>query len=146
MTDHARREAGPVGGFSLLELLMVLMLIGIVLLFAAPQWPEPLLLEAQAQRLAQDIRYTQALTMNRDQRHTIFRLAANRYTIVDANGTPIVPEPAPLEGVSVEPFSFSFTPPMAAPAGSYPPVRLTLGGEALTLAVTDWTGTVLLQP
>ena len=134
------------GGFSLLELILVLMLMGILLVIAAPRWPEALLLAAQAERLAQDIRYAQALTMNREQSYTIRGLGGSAYTLEDDTGTPVLPEPEPLSGVTVEPFSFSFTTTLGAPNAAYTPIRLTMGSESLTLTVTALTGTVVIQP
>ncbi len=135
------------GGFSLLEVVIVLMLIAILLVVAEPRWPNALLLEAQAQRLAQDIRYTQALAMNPDrgQSYTI-RGSGRSYTIVDASNNPMPPDPPPLEGVTMDPFSFSFSTDMGKPAAAYPPLRLAMGGDTVTLTVTALTGTVVIQP
>lgn len=136
----------PTQGFSLLEVVMVLMLIGIMLVVAAPRWPDALLLDAQAQRLAQDIRYTQALTLNREQPHTLRWESGSRYTLVDAANQAVLPDPLPLEGVTMDPFSLSFTTPMGEPAAAYPPIHLSMGDASLTLVVTELTGTVRIQP
>ena len=134
------------GGFSLLEGVVVLLLLAVLLTMATPRWPDAALLEAQAERLAQDLRYAQALTMQRDQPHTVQWLGSNTYRIVDANSQPLPIEIPPLSGVQMEPFALSFTPPMGAPAAAYPPIRLSTGENNLTLTVTPLTGTVILQP
>ncbi|MEO5363913.1 MAG: GspH/FimT family pseudopilin [Magnetococcus sp. DMHC-8] len=133
-------------GFSLLELVMVLLLMSMVLVVATPRWPTALLLGAQAERLAQDIRYTQALAMQRGQRFTIRRTGEATYTIVDDGNQPVTPAPPPLQGVAVDPFVLSFTAAMGEPEAAGPPIRLTMGEESVTLRVTARTGTVLLQP
>lgn len=126
---------------------MVLMLVGIVLVVAAaPRWPDALLLDAQAERLAQDIRYAQALTLNRGQPHTLQWVSDNRYTLVDGTNQGIEPAPLPLEGVTMDPFSLSFTAPLGEPATAYPPIHLSMGSASLTLVVTELTGTVRIQP
>lgn len=134
------------GGFTLLEGVIVILLLAILLIVATPRWPGGLLLEAQAERLAQDLRYAQALTLGREYPHTVHRVDSGHYRIVDANGVPLPMETSPLEGVTVEPFSISFIPPMGAPAADYPPIHLSMGDASLTLTVTPMTGTVLLQP
>ena len=136
----------PTSGFSLLELIMVLLLTAVLLIVAAPRWPGEVLLAAQAERLAQDIRYTQALTMNRAQRYTIRSVSGSSYSIVDANNSPVLPDPPSLEGVTMDPFSCSFTTPMGAPDLSCAPIHLAMGGESMALLVTDLTGTVVIQP
>ncbi|MEO5352831.1 MAG: prepilin-type N-terminal cleavage/methylation domain-containing protein [Magnetococcus sp. XQGC-1] len=136
----------PMGGFSLLEGVFVLMLLAILLTMATPRWPDAALLEAQAGRLAQDLRYAQALTMQREQPHTLQWTGSNTYRIADANGQPLPVEIPPLQGVQMEPFAISFTLPMGAPAAVYPPLRLSTGESTLTLTVTPLTGTIILQP
>lgn len=74
-------------GFTLIELVTVLLLVSILAVAAVNQWPgSGINLAAQADQLVNDIRYTQSLAMNRGQRYRI-NLAADRYWISDAGGT-----------------------------------------------------------
>ncbi|MBF0399757.1 MAG: prepilin-type N-terminal cleavage/methylation domain-containing protein [Magnetococcales bacterium] len=148
-TPIAARRRFPsqsTAGFSLLELLLVLLLMAIVTGMAAPRWPGALLLSAQAERLAQDIRFAQALTLNQGQPHTLRAQGGSRYTLLDGNNQPLQTDPLSLDGVTIEPFSLSFVPPLAAPAASCPPIHLSMGGESVALMVSDLTGTVRIQP
>lgn len=70
-------------GFTLLELIITLALIGILSAVAIARWPgDSVSLSSQIVRLAEDIRYTQALAMQRSQR-TRINFAATSYTISD---------------------------------------------------------------
>lgn len=133
-------------GFSLLELVMVLTLMGILVVLAGPRWPGRVFLHAQATQLAQDMRYTQALAMTQDKAHTIQWVSADSYGIVDSEGNQIAPYPLVLAGVVIESFSISFNDSTGAPASSYPPVSMSREGETIHVTVTDLTGTVMVDP
>ncbi|MBF0096179.1 MAG: prepilin-type N-terminal cleavage/methylation domain-containing protein [Magnetococcales bacterium] len=136
----------PQAGLTLLELLLTLLLLAIVLVVAAPQWPNSLLLAAQAEQLAQDLRYTQALAMQRQQTHTIQWSTLQRYTIRDATNQPITAQPPELAyGVTAEPFTCSFAATTGQPNAASR-IPLHLGNETRTLQVNALTGLVTLQP
>lgn len=81
-------------GFTLIELVSVLLLMAILAVVAADQWPGfGINLSAQTDQLLNDIRYTQFLAMNRGQRYRI-NFAADHYWITDASGTVTYPFPA----------------------------------------------------
>jgi len=79
-------------GFTLIELVMVIMLIGIIAVFAAPRMVDVIGTKASAFRdkLKTDIRYAQNLAMTR-----------NRRTRVYFNGTGPAPVTAPAMGYTV---------------------------------------------
>lgn len=133
-------------GFSLLELIMVMTIAGVLIVVSGVRWPGMVFIQAQAEQLAQDIRYTQALAMGRGKGHTIQWLDVNSYGIMDSEGNQVSPYPLVLDGVVIEPFSVSFSSPMGSPAASYQPIRIFREGESLSLIVTDLTGTVIIQP
>ncbi|MBF0185272.1 MAG: prepilin-type N-terminal cleavage/methylation domain-containing protein [Magnetococcales bacterium] len=136
----------PARGFTLLELLLTLMLSAILLLVAQPHWPNALLLSAQAEQLAQDIRYTQALAMQRQQTHTIQWLDHNRYTILDASNQAIGGQAEALSTeTSMEPFRCSFAASTGIPNGASQ-IQLRSGSDTLLLQVSQLTGTVTILP
>lgn len=72
-------------GFTVLELVIVIVILSIVAFAAFVKTPGTSVnLDAQAERLANDIRYTQNLAMARNQHYRIvFDPAASSYTIQD---------------------------------------------------------------
>ena len=76
-------------GFTLRELLVVMVLVGIISAIAlARMGNDPVLASTQADQLAGDIRYVQALAMTQGQRYRL-NLSATGYTLTlaDAGGT-----------------------------------------------------------
>ena len=155
-------ERGRASGFSVLELVLVLVMVGLLAVFALPRvfTTESITLPAAAARLAASIRYTQSLAMSRGQRYRI-NFAAGTYQITDMGGAPIVqPLTAGTAAVSVAPATLSgFNPPLtagyvafdgkgvpyvsatAALAGTAT-ITLTVGSEAATVSIAPETGHV----
>lgn len=76
-------------GFTLVELLLVLILIGIMAVIAVPNWVGSPNLEAQTQALLSDLRYTQALAMTHGQRFDLNFTLPSSYGISDPGGTAV---------------------------------------------------------
>jgi len=79
-------------GFTLRELIVVLVIVGVISAIALTRTGnDPVMLSTQANQLAGDIRYVQALSMTQGQRYRI-NLTAGGYTFTraDAGGTPVV--------------------------------------------------------
>jgi len=148
-------------GFTLIELVTVLLLVAILSVTAINQWPgSGINLSAQADQLANDIRYTQSLAMNRGQRYRI-NLAADRYWISDTGGTVTVALPGSgatdvllNSGIALStsysflvfdgngvPYTTATTPgtPLAADAV----ITLSADGVSRTLTISPQTGRVL---
>lgn len=148
-------------GFTLVELVTVLLLTAILAVVAMDQWPDAgINLAAQADQLQSDIRYTQSLAMNRGQRYRI-NLATDHYWISDASDTVTVTLPASgatsvtlANGITLSsaysflvfdgngaPYTTADTPgtPLAADAV----ITLSGGGASLTLHISPETGRVL---
>ena len=148
-------------GFTLIELVTVLLLIAILSVVAINQWPgSGINLSAQADQLANDIRYTQSLAMNRGQRYRI-NLAADRYWISDAGGTVTVSLPGSgatvmilNSGIALStsysflvfdgngvPYTTATTPGTALAADAV--ITLSADGESRALRISPQTGRVL---
>src|SRR3990172_7741954 len=84
---------GNAQGFTLLELVTVIILISILSLVLIEQWPgDSINLSAQADQLVGDIRYTQSLALTRNQRYRI-NFGADRYWITNRDGSVTVAHP-----------------------------------------------------
>ncbi len=78
-------------GFTLIELIMVIVLIGIISITILPQWTgTSLRLEFEAARILNDIRYTQMLSVISGKRYRWVKLSSSSYQIVDETGTAII--------------------------------------------------------
>jgi len=79
-------------GFTLVELIVMLLVIAVIAVIAAPKMSsDPVLVATQAEQLAGDIRYVQTLAMTQAQRYRI-NLTATGYTftLADAGGTAVI--------------------------------------------------------
>jgi MSHA pilin protein MshC len=79
-------------GFTLLELVMVIVLLGIIAFYAAPRLGTVASANAGVfvDKLRADIRYAQDVAMTRNKRVRVTIVSANAYSITDAMGNPIV--------------------------------------------------------
>jgi prepilin-type N-terminal cleavage/methylation domain-containing protein len=69
-------------GFTLVELVLVILIISILSVIVAVQWPGlSVSIGGQAEQIASDLRYTQTLSMSRDQRYC-FLISGNTYRII----------------------------------------------------------------
>lgn len=77
-------------GFTLLEMVMVVIVIGVTAAVVTPKWLEnDLDVDAIARQLQNDIRYVQGMAMNRGQRHRIYFDVAASYRIADNTGAAV---------------------------------------------------------
>jgi len=78
-------------GFTVIELVIVLVVAGVIATVISVRWPGfSINLNAQAELLADDIRYTQNLAMTKAQRHRLVKTSANSYQIADSTGAVVV--------------------------------------------------------
>lgn len=78
-------------GFTVIELIMVIVILAIVSVYVFPKWPGMTVnLDAQAQLLANDLRYTQSLSMSRDHLYRWVKTSSTAYEIRDQNSTAIM--------------------------------------------------------
>ena len=137
-----RMPQGRGGGFTVLELVLVILVVGVLAVFAAPRLftVESITLPAATARLAASIRYTQGLAMSRGQRYRI-NFAANTYQITDMGGAPIVqPLTASTAAVSLAPATLSgFNPPLT---GGY--LAFDTKGTPYVDPATELAGTVTI--
>ena len=148
-------------GFTLVELVMVLVILGIVAVFVAPRLSSTgITLPAAATRLAETIRYTQSLAMSQGQRYRI-NFTASSYQITDMSGTPVVqPMTNSTAATSISPLVLSgFNPPLTndylafdtrgvpyisatVPLSANTTITLTAGGDTSTVQISPETGRV----
>ena len=71
-------------GFTLIELVVVLAILGSLAAFALPRWtPSATTVAAQADRLARDLRHAQAMAMSQARRLTLDIQSAASYRVID---------------------------------------------------------------
>ena len=153
-------------GFTLIELVMVLILISILAVFASINWPgRSINLAAQAEQLVNDIRYAQTLGMTKGQRYRWVKTSATSYQITNNSGTAII---MPSGGTTITlgtgisfgtlinlpnnliafdgqgiPYIDTATPGTALAANASIP--LTADGQTKTIVVSPQTGRVIIQ-
>lgn len=77
-------------GFSFIELISVVLILSILSIAAISSIPDNSInVAAQAEQLASDIRYVQALAQHGDRRYRI-SFGANNYTLSDISGAPVL--------------------------------------------------------
>lgn len=79
-------------GFSLIELVIVILIIGTLAIMPLFNWPgSSVNVSAQAEAFANDIRYTQTLAMSKQMRYYITQTSSTTYQIRDSStNTPII--------------------------------------------------------
>lgn len=76
-------------GFSMVELIIALVIISIIAAAIYFKWSKSSFdLRSQAELLANDLRYTQNLSMTKNQRFRLVRISATQYQFQDGNSTP----------------------------------------------------------
>lgn len=77
-------------GFSIVELVIVLLVISIIAVFVGNNWPGTVInVSADARQFANDVRYTQALSMAQSTRYRIVKNSSTSYQILNLAGSAI---------------------------------------------------------
>src|SRR3989344_9560466 len=108
MTRISGIRSPPVNGFTLVELVAIIILVALLAFTAIPRLPGPSLgVDSQAEQLAAEIRYTQSLSMTRGDRFLV-NLTAAGYQITDSGGLNPEVHPGPRSPNPVAPDGASF--------------------------------------
>jgi len=149
-------------GFTMLELVIIIIIIGILSISANTRWGSTSIsTDGQAEQIANDIRYAQALAMTRNDRYRFVRVSATTYQILNSAGTAVALAdgttttlgtglsfgtlsnlPNNLVAFDGEgaPYTTTGTPGTALAATASIPV--TSGGNTSTITITPQTGRV----
>jgi prepilin-type N-terminal cleavage/methylation domain-containing protein len=153
-------------GFTLIEMIMTIVVLGILLTGVYVKWPGSTInLGGQAAQLANDLRYTQSLSMTKDQRYRLVIVSSTTYQILNASGTAVMNAmggttttlnrgitfgtlsnlPSSLvafDGVGI-PYTTTAIPGTAL--SSTASIPLTAGGSTKTVTIAPQTGMVSVQ-
>jgi len=153
-------------GFTLIELVIVIVLLGILSTGIYFNWPGATInLGGQVNQLADDLRYTQSLSMTTGSRYRLVKTSATTYQIVNSAGTAIklalgnttmtlnsgitfgtltnLPNNlVTFDGLGV-PYSDTATP--GTQLASSGTITLTAGSESRSVSITPQTGSVSVQ-
>lgn len=165
---RVRARARATTGFTLVELILMIALIGILAWLAVPRLQafHEIKLETAARRVAADLRYAQGLSMTQRERHAVlFDPHVSRYSVLDAatrapienpmdRGRPLLVDfhrPGEFQGVSIVSAEFGGTPGVTFDFFGVPrdttgrelasPGRVVLSYEGMTAAVSIAPGT-----
>lgn len=132
------KKLDPAAGFSLIELIIVIMVVGILAVAFIPKTTtEGIKLEAAAARLAADIRAAQSQAIFRGNSQTISSTGGTSYT---ARGEQI----EMLDGVTTTSFSITFDS-LGEPTGGAETITLTANTKTKSISVKQLTGQVSIQ-
>lgn len=88
---HRNLQARGQAGFTMVELIIVIVVIAILSVFLLPSMPASTLnLQYSAAQVLNDIRYAQALSMATGQRYRLVQVSSNSYSITDQSGNAII--------------------------------------------------------
>ena len=152
-------------GFTLIELVLVIILLAILAVGAYLRWPGNVMnLSAQAWLLAADLNLAQSLAMTTGQRYRVVKISANTYQVQNASGTAVrsasgnttvtlngsiqfgtltnLPNSLMNFDGRGTPYTDTATP--GTPLASTAVWTFTAGGESATVSVTAETGRVTI--
>jgi len=89
MTHYSKFNSKKCLGFTVVELIVVIVLISIMAAIAVPRWATSPNLDAQTQQLLSDLRYTQMLAITHGQRFRVNFTLPSSYDTTNLSGTPV---------------------------------------------------------
>jgi prepilin-type N-terminal cleavage/methylation domain-containing protein len=130
-------------GFTLIELVLVIVLVGILSVIVAIKWPgEAVTLQSYRENLAADINLAKSMAISRGESITIKNSTApGSYTIIDSSGSKLI-STIQFNGVTIDPFSTVFDS-YGNPGATDKDISLILEDNSTVLRIVGVSGVVL---
>ena len=153
-------------GFTLIEMVIVIIVLGILLTGVYLKWPAATInLGGEAAQLANDLRYTQSLSMTKGQRYRLVIVSTTTYQILNASGTALMNAvggttttlnhgitfgtlgnlPNSLVVFDGEGIPYSDTASPGTPLTATATIPLTASGSTTTISIAPQTGMISVQ-
>jgi prepilin-type N-terminal cleavage/methylation domain-containing protein len=134
-------DARKNSGFTLIELILVMVLAGILIVVATARWPgTEITLQSSVDQLAADLDLARSLAISRGKSITI-QSTADSYTITDSANTVLYPA-SRLAGVAMDSFTIVFDR-YGNPGPTDTSIGLAINGTRMSLTIVSESGVVL---
>ncbi|MBF0283069.1 MAG: prepilin-type N-terminal cleavage/methylation domain-containing protein [Magnetococcales bacterium] len=140
------RRAVRDGGFTIIELIMVIVIAGVMTAVVVARWPgSELEVYPLAHTLGQNVRYAQSLAMSHTGNFSIRNLGANGYQILDATNSTVHPNSnvTLTGGANISAFNITFNS-LGTPSAAGN-ISISANGATARVLVTATTGAVTVQ-
>jgi prepilin-type N-terminal cleavage/methylation domain-containing protein len=130
-------------GFTLIELVLVVLLVGILTVVVSARWPgSSTTLQSYADHLNADLDLARSIALSRGESVSIKSSVGNSYSISDSSGSTLYSDNH-LGSVTMDSFTVVFDR-YGSPGGTDQDIDLALGGKNITLRLVGESGVVLL--
>ncbi|MBF0358270.1 MAG: GspH/FimT family pseudopilin [Magnetococcales bacterium] len=130
-------------GFTLIELVLVMLLVGILTVVVSARWPgSSITLQSYADHLNADLDLARSMALSRGESVTIKSSAGNSYSITDSSGSTLYNNNH-LGSVTMDGFSVVFDS-YGSPGGTDQDIDLGLNGKNITLRIVGDSGVVVV--
>ncbi len=130
-------------GFTLIELVLVLLLVGILTVVASARWPgSSITLQSYADHLNADFDLARSMALSRGESVSIKSSSGNSYSITDSSGSALYSDDH-LGSLTMDSFTVVFDR-YGSPGSTDQDIGLGLDGKNITLRLVGESGVVII--